>query len=182
MNRIIIFFLVFIFQIGLFAQSKTPIIGYDIVAWGSSVDVVKKHYSDIIESKSFGEIFIDQRYFTQSDVNTGGINTREFHFFKNKLYKVEVKYYDPAYIIPKFSDTGLSFSEAEILYNKLVSIYGKFDFDLQSPGSSYYSWRYNQYLTISYRVTVGKNDKYRVDIIYENPVVKEQIKNSKMQL
>jgi hypothetical protein len=99
----------------LFAQSASPIIGYDKVQWGTSVQTVTQTYSGIREDTS-QDTSIGVREFSQKNVGNG-IEERSFYFFNNKLYRVAVRYEKQRDVM-----TALY-----ALAERLVEIYGKFD-------------------------------------------------------
>jgi hypothetical protein len=116
MRRVGLFLIVFIlYAIRVFSQSSSPIIGYDKVPWGASVQSVAQVYPSIKEQTS-DDSSIGLREFTQSNIGNG-IETRYFFFFNNKLYKLAVYY----------EEQTDNFTAFMTLATKLVAVYGKFD-------------------------------------------------------
>jgi len=106
-----------LFSLNVFSQSNSPIIGYDKVAWGASIQAVTQAYPTIKEHESAvsaSEKAIGVRHFIQGNVGNG-IDFRAFSFYNNKLYRVLVCYEE---------NTAAVFNA---LSSKLVDIYGKFD-------------------------------------------------------
>ena len=102
-------------------QSNAPIIGYDKVTWGATIQEVQKFYPNITEKNLYDtghhSLEISQmergcsciRVFNEI-IGSNGIKSRTFYFFQDKLYRVHVRY-----------DINLEFS----LRDKLISVYGK---------------------------------------------------------
>ena len=105
------FFVVILFSnpVGLMGQS--PIIGYDKVAWGTSIQGVKQFYPTINEIAS-DEASIGIRAFEQRGYGSG-IESRRFYFFQGKLYSVIVNY----------GETDEQRSDA--IWDKIESVYGR---------------------------------------------------------
>jgi hypothetical protein len=85
--------LIYLFHISgnhLIAQSNSPIIGYDRVVWGSSIQTVTRTYSGLRERSSENSS-VGVREFAQVNVG-GGISERIFFFYQDKLYRVYVGY------------------------------------------------------------------------------------------
>ncbi|MCL2557419.1 MAG: hypothetical protein FWE09_02980 [Treponema sp.] len=101
------------FGISVFAQQGTPIIGYDRVPWGSTVQAVTQAYPGLQEVPS-EEASVGVREFTQTNVG-GGIASRKFYFYENKLYRVFVGYDD------------VNADTVRAILDRLVSIYGRFN-------------------------------------------------------
>jgi len=112
-NLFIICFLMF--SLNVFSQSNSPIIGYDKVVWGASIQAVTQAYPSIKE-KTSSDASIGVREFIQSNVGNG-IEARYFFFYNNKLYKVVVSYEEQREAVTAFI----------ALSSKLVAVYGKFD-------------------------------------------------------
>ena len=131
-------------------KSDGPIIGYDKVAWGATIEEVKQIYPDMEDGKV--DEFDVKRFF--EDVNNNGMQDRTFYFYQDKLYGVYVAY-----------DKNL---ESAIL-DKLTSIYGTFKREI-----SYKYNDYNKHLSI---VISGHYDYCSVD--YSDPTVEKEIKKEK---
>ena len=67
-----------------------PKYGYDKVSWGDGVDEVKKHYTGLVNTSDEDSLF-GMRKFSQK-ANSGGMVKREFYFYQEKLFKVEISY------------------------------------------------------------------------------------------
>jgi len=139
----------------LFGQSSSPIIGYDKVVWGATIQTVQQNYSAIKEfsyNNSFGI-----RIFSE-DVDIGGIKSRVFYFYQGKLYAVEVFY------------IKLYKEDAEILYNKIVSVYGRFNeykdvnpygATIMTPLTRDFIRYYNSNLTVRLKIGITYEDYER---------------------
>jgi len=125
--------------------AQSPIIGYDQVAWGTSIEDAKQFYSTMNEIKNY-QTNQGVQTFEQKNVSNS-IDKRTFYFFQNELYKVVVNY---KYVSVSVSD----------LVAKIASIYGKFDREppKETPSysynndiatTSYYIRNYNRNLTIT---------------------------------
>ncbi|HOR40964.1 MAG TPA: DUF6056 family protein [Paludibacteraceae bacterium] len=134
-------------------KSKDPIIGYDKVTWGTTIQEVKQLYPDIVEKKEKNGV----RRFSEK-LYDNGMQYRYFYFFQDKLYQVAVDY-----------DVNLKHS----LVDKLTSIYGKFE-----SGLDYYERYYNKHLTIYVFVYDNPSDSY-INVSYIDPTVQEQIDKMK---
>jgi len=173
----------------LFAQLNTPIIGYDKVAWGSSIQTVTQTYTGLREVNSeFASVGV--REYSQKNVG-GGISERIFYFYQNKLYKVLVRY------------DNVDADMLKALLEKISSIYGRFDKSKEDPQSGlggvsmkkYSVYRfYNRNLDI-YINAVDLYNLYNVyintvvGIVYTDPTIQNQIdealrkeKSDKLQL
>jgi len=196
----------------LSGQSNTPIIGYDRVAWGASIEEVRKHYPNIREvnipdffahSNSLGV-----RSFIQSQVNIGGINSRKFYFFQDKLYRVDVNY-GRGFIgemLEKYNE--LEYSMGEALHNSLVFVYGRFDSEVDnSPGRGTRTFIRNYHRNLTIKLEIGvfspPDTRFRMDsprsgrplgnvtassgkfeiaiVFYENPTVIRQIEEERLR-
>ena len=141
----------------MIGQSNSPIIGYDKVVWGATIENVRQFYPDIKEVNN-KKIWIANsgktapsgvRVFIQGNVS-GGINKRYFSFFQDKLYAVDVDY------------SGIEEALGVVLYNRLISTYGRFNnevvgTDLDS-GLKFFIRNYNRNLTITLSIGVTIND------------------------
>lgn len=138
-------------------KSKDPIIGYDKIAWGTTIQEVKQLYPDIVEKEEKNGVrrFVETLY-------DNGMQYRYFYFFQDKLYKVVVDY-----------DVNLKHS----LVDKLTSIYGKFESGFES-GFDYYERHYNEHLTIYVFVYDNPSDSY-INVLYKDPTIQEQIDKMK---
>jgi hypothetical protein len=170
-------------------QTILPIIGYDKVGWGSSIETVKQAYPEGMLETNSDDKSIGVREFEQLYVG-GGIEARKFYFFNDKLYRVFVYYGE------------LSSPEKTAIANKLVASYGKFN-DSDETKSVYqnnlenitrYYWRISLFLTIiateletynSYGYHIGSE----FAIVYISPLIDAQVdaertkkQNDKIQL
>jgi hypothetical protein len=157
------------------AQSNSsPIIGYDRLTWGSTVQQFMQAYPSASEINS-DNAFIGIREFKQKNVGNG-IVERTFYFFQNKLYRVWVDYGE--------QDN----SAFDAILAKIVSIYGKFDDNDETSKVSGYSsikmYDLIRYYNGSLTVTVRGADIYNqynylvssmVSCNYTNPVVESEI-------
>jgi hypothetical protein len=79
--------------LAVFAMAQSaPIIGYDRVEWGVSVEAVRQAYS--IPSSVELRVYTQDhniRYLVQENISES-IKRREFNFIEDKLYSVEVYY------------------------------------------------------------------------------------------
>ena len=115
-NKKIVLFIIFLFVVfNVFSQTSTPIIGYDRVRWGATVQEVTQIYTTMREITS-EDASLGVREFTQRNVG-GGIEIRYFFFFNNRLFKVAVHYEEQR-------DPTSAFLA---LADRLVAIYGRFD-------------------------------------------------------
>jgi len=168
------------FTINLFSQNNPPIIGYDKVQWGSSIQTVTQAYPTVREETS-SDAKIGIREFSQSNVGNG-IDTRIFQFFNNKLYKVSVFYEEQRDPMSAF----LALAE------RLVGVYGKFDYQdtSQKPsGNNVLKFvdfiRYhNKNLTIFLRGVDVVNQYNNIIensllVMYSNPITENEIEEAK---
>jgi len=157
MRKIRFFILCFIYlNFALYAQQSKPIIGYDRLPWGSTIQTVTQTYKELIEVTS-KNASVGVREFFQNNPG-GGITFRTFAFFQNKLYSVMVVYEDID------SNTSLA------IIDKVVAVYGKFDDDEESSAIISTGYRktilftryYNRNLTVKISVTdfFNKNNYY----------------------
>jgi len=173
-NLFVICFLMF--SLNVFSQPKSPIIGYDKVAWGASIQAVIQVYPTIKERTS-DDASVGVREFTQSNVGNG-IDNRSFFFYNNKLYKVVVSYEEQREALTAFN----------ALASKLVDIYGKFGKQNQYNEPLYdYTMEindlindYNKDLTIILRAieTYNRNNvrvKTYITCLYFNPNIADDI-------
>jgi hypothetical protein len=134
-------------------KSNTPIIGYNKVTWGASIQEVEEHYPNI---KDQGIDEFGKRTFREY-VDSNGMIYRWFYFFQDKLYMVFVSY-----------ESHLS----SALNDKLISIYGKFDSEI-----SYYKFKeYNENLSI----LLNERTHY-CSVTYANPTIMGQIEKMKSE-
>ena len=142
-----LFTVAFIFSsVSLFSQTSSPIIGYDKIAWGATIQVVSQNYPGIKEIKS-EEASLGIREFEQSNIS-GSIDSRTFYFYQGKLYRVFVSY------------GQIAIDVVETLADRIVSIYGKFgDIDKRALADSNYAGKmylcyryYNKNLTIILKI------------------------------
>jgi len=175
-----------------FVFGQSPIIGYDKVAWGASIETVKKQYPG-------GEV-LPSGIYIQKNIG-GGIDERWFYFYQEKLFKVSVGY------LRMEEELG------EALYNKVVSVFGKFD--KHEDTSSEILFRrnffryYNRNLTVElefFTFALGKDDLVNISktnkgalagvwrkregvkfyysipsVRYYNPIVVKQIEDAQMK-
>jgi len=130
----LLFFGVLVIHVQLNAQPK-PFVGYDKVAWGVSVQDVRKAYS--IGDDISAEVDSDDTNISiikQSNVSDS-IYKRDFYFNGNKLYRVIVEYKD-----------GSDATQGQ-LKNLLEQRYGKttgLDFQSGNAGDGlFFSFPYN---------------------------------------
>jgi hypothetical protein len=140
-------------------QSNTPIIGYDKVAWGATIQEVEQFYPTIIDRGNNPETSIS---IFKEEVNSNDMRYKYFTFFQGKLYAVDVTY-----------DSKIK----EPLIDKLISIYGNFDeFEIQETGVEHRIRRYNKNLTIEVFSGAGGNV-----VLYSDPIVREKIEKAKKE-
>ena len=176
-NKKIIFFVGFVLVLSnAFSQTSSPIIGYDKVQWGASIQNVTQAYPTIREITS-DDSDIGVKAYIQRNVGNG-ISERRFYFFNSRLYKVAVDYEEQ-------SDPVAAFLA---LADRLVAIYGKFDTQNshQSPSGNYvlkfldFIRNYNNNLEIFLR-TVDVVNRFNnviensILVIYSNPVTESEI-------
>jgi hypothetical protein len=87
-----VFYLLVILPTNLNAQTNSPIIGYDKVAWGATIQTVTQTYTGLKERNS-EDASVGVKEYIQTNVG-GGITERAFYFYENKLYRVFVAYND----------------------------------------------------------------------------------------
>jgi hypothetical protein len=161
----------------LVGQSNSPVIGYDKVIWGSTVQTVTQTYSGLSEKKS-ENASVGVREFEQSDIG-GGISSRTFYFYQNKLYRVYVSYGEIE------ASTGIA------LLEKIISIYGKFDdtneVAMAESGSAGKLYSFIRYYNRNLTIQVNLVDMYNMynyhvgtgaGIIYIDPTIWTQIESA----
>ena len=104
-----------LFSLNIYSQTNSPVIGYDKVLWGASIQTVTRAYPTIRETTSL-DASVGVKEYNQENVGNG-IEERHFFFYNNKLYKVAVTYEEQRESLNAFM----------ALASKLVDIYGKFD-------------------------------------------------------
>jgi hypothetical protein len=157
---------------------NTPVIGYDKFAWGATVQTITQAYSGLREHNS-EDVSVGVREFTQPNVS-GGISSRTFYFYENKLYRVFVSYDDV--------DTNT----VKALIDRLSSIYGQFDdYDESSQASGNIIGKrisLYRYYNNNLRIVVNAVDYYnryniyeesRVGIVYFDPTIQKRIDDAK---
>jgi len=180
-NLFVICFL--LVSLNVFSQTKSPIIGYDKVAWGASIQAVTQVYPTIRDQTAeldASDKAIGIRQFRQNNVGNG-IESRFFYFFNNKLYKVVVFYEE------------LDEDEIMAVIHKLIDIYGDYDkrdayskpfLDDYTNKFFDYIIHYNKDLTITYRL-MGTYDRYDREIehsvtcLYSNPNIEQDINRAR---
>jgi hypothetical protein len=169
-----------LFAMEAFSQLSSPIIGYDKVQWGASIQSVIQVYPSIKELSS-DDSAIGIREFTQHNVGNG-IEVRYFFFFNNKLYKVAVHYEEQDNISTAFM----------ALAAKLIEIYGKFDEQSNSStpsGTDVLKFvdlirYYNKNMTIFLR-GIDIYNRYNnlignsLVVIYSDPIIESDIETAK---
>lgn len=130
-------------------KSDKPLIGYDEVSWGTTIDEVKQFYPNMKEKEKKDGI----RSFTEI-VNKNGMQYRYFYFFQDKLYKVSLDY-----------DANLRYP----LVDKLTSIYGKFE-----SITDFYTNKYDEHLYIDISVIDDVEDSF-IAVTYEDPTIVKKI-------
>ena len=179
-NHIVLFFLFWIISINyIYSQNNnSPIIGYDRMAWGTSINEFQRLYPTAREINT-NEADIGIREFKQTNVG-GDINSRNFWFFQNRLYMVMVNYGN--------QDDSFYFA----LLDKLISIYGLFD-DKNEETSSvengyvkkitlYRYYRNDLYIWVTeFQWYNSRYYKTSTDFVcyYRNPVTYREIYNEK---
>ncbi len=175
----------FFILITISASAQTnpnPIIGYDKLPWGTSIETVKKKYPnafETVESEDFDiKIFNDSgfRIFVEKNNIDNGIKIRVFNFFQNKLFGVTVTY--------DIDNTA----EGMALLKKLNSIYGEPN-DAKKDSNAYgmnteesitITWNYNSNLEISLVATntYDENNNY-IDFnfycTYMDPIILDRM-------
>ena len=124
----------FVFSsVSLFSQTSSPIIGYDKVAWGASIQVVSQHYPGVKEKNSV-VASLGVREFEQRNIS-GSIDIRIFYFYQGKLFGVRVLY----------DEMDNMDNVASALQERIRSVYGEFDDIYEETGTfrkDYYFLRY----------------------------------------
>jgi hypothetical protein len=182
----IMFLQIFLSKNACFGQTNSQIIiGYDKVAWGASLNDVRKNYSGLIEKTNTEEIASGIKRFRQ-DKPENLMTYRDFYFYNDKLYKVGVSY-----------DDLESMQIARLLLEKFVEKFGKFDDSDEgkySVGNGIYYvdftdyYRY-YYSSLSIRVRLANVVIQRTQTIdslfmffeYYNPVTENQIERESAQ-
>jgi hypothetical protein len=157
--------------------SSTPIIGYDKLVWGSTIQEFTRAYPTAREISSDNSS-VGVREFEQKDVGNG-IVERIFYFYNNRLYRVWVYYGE--------QDS----SSFEALLRKVVSIYGKFDDQDESSNSDRngsikmidFVRYYNNNLTVVVRgADIFNQYNYLVGSMlscdYSNPITENEIRRA----
>jgi hypothetical protein len=170
---------VFLMIIGInlvFGQSQSsPIIGYDRLQWGAGIQIFQQIYSSTIEITTLEESAMGIRIFKQENL-AGGITERRFNFFENKFYRVYVDY-----------GTRMAMSSIEVILERLISIYGRFDRrenkqeatdDFLAKTTDLYRY-YNSDLTIYARIIEFYNlNNYKIgtafSLNYVNPAINDE--------
>jgi hypothetical protein len=157
------------------AQANSePIIGYDKLQWGASVQVFQQTYPSAREfSSDLSSIGV--REFKQENIGSG-ISMRIFKFFNGRLYEVSVAYDE------------MNLNSMQALLEKIVSIYGKFDDsdDMTTSNNGMYSKanRFYRYFNNNLTIMVAVVDIYNlynyligstVFCYYYNPIMKEEV-------
>jgi hypothetical protein len=167
-----------IFLLGVFAlaaQSK-PIIGYDKVPWGTSIEDVKKVYpnynfketdfSDWDEEVMWGPRPIYREFVTGPD---GRVSRRNFFFYNDKLYAVNVVY-DP---------TKVNAAMFQSMTDVLVERYGPVTSKTSHANMVGTFLNYSDELRIGITyLTDGRNSS---NVYYANPKVEKQIELDQVQ-
>jgi len=156
--------------------SQSPIIGYDKVEWGASVEEVKKYYPAVepFFLKSSNNYKNVPYYYMRNEnlmlyieyVNETHIKRRDFYFYDNKLCMVVVDY------------EGLGITKAESLYDLIVSKFGKFN-DTKVIIDNYSKFikekhfirDYNKNLKVEYKVGINEHnnhsERFKISVIKE---------------
>jgi len=149
------------FGISANAQSNVPIIGYDKVAWGTSIEEVQQFYPNIKE----GNLSLHSYALVPAEVSCGcvrvfyekvgsnGMNDRTFYFIQDKLYRVHITYEQ------KVKDA---------LVGKLISVFGKFDKEEIINNGEYRERKYHENLMIMVATNTGFFSD-EILVIYANP-------------
>jgi hypothetical protein len=155
MKRLFMTGFIFLFGLSALAAQAKPVIGYDKVPWGTSIEDVKKAYPNLnLEEFDLGDSFPNMRRF----LSTGDI-WRDFYFYNDKLFSVYVSYGEK-----------MNRGVIESTINVLVERYGK-------PDQSYHI-NYSDELRIEINYTT--RDNY-FGISYVNPKVEKQIELNQVQ-
>ena len=159
----------------IYSQSSSPIIGYDRVVWGATLQNVQQNYPGLRERIS-EKATVSVREFIQINIG-GGITARVFYFFENKLYRVFVDYDDVN------SDTAIAIIE------RIATMYGQFDDFVKSSQASSGGGSGTRYSFVrNYRnnmdITVNAVDYFNsfniyshssVGVVYIDPTVQNRI-------
>lgn len=177
MNRIFFIVLFIGFSSLLFGQ-QSPIIGYDKMEWGTTVEAFQKMYPSAKEIPS-EKSSIGVREFKQADVGAG-ISSRTFEFFNNRFYSANVSYKD------------LTINSVNALLDRIVEIYGKFDEreeetdfppnvpkNLTMLETTTFFMKYRNNFNIQFLVFkiffLNGAIKYEVSILYNNPIIVREV-------
>lgn len=129
-------FFSFILLFGETEKKTTVFHGYGNLKWGSSLETVKLKYKNLLKGKTKDEGSV---LYEQIEPNKL-IQNRSFCFFKNKLYKVAVFYYD-----------DVTTETWNAILKKIISIFGtshstvpkkSFDNDFYIDGYTF-CWAFN---------------------------------------
>ena len=112
MKRLYFFILCLCFSNFLFGQ-QSPIIGYDKLEFGATIEAFQRMYPTAKEISS-NKNSIGVRSFEQTNVGSG-INKRIFNFYNNKFYQVQVAY------------TNLTVNSMNGLLDRITEVYGRFN-------------------------------------------------------
>ncbi|GBU27613.1 hypothetical protein R84B8_01147 [Treponema sp. R8-4-B8] len=159
----------------IFGQSQqNPIIGYDKLEWGATIEVFQRTYPTAREITSERRS-IGVREFEQTNVGSG-ISSRRFSFFNNKFYGASVMYED------------LNSNSALALMERIVEIYGKFDDrdeqTFPSGNLTINMIRFFRYYRNNMNVIFILNDIYNqynrvvgntVMVAYLNPITRDEV-------
>jgi hypothetical protein len=174
-----VLFFSMVFSFGnLMGQSNSPIIGYDKVAWGSTIQVVTQNYPSIREITA-ENASLGVREFEQNNISSS-IKSRKFYFYQNKLYRVFVDYGD------------VENDVARAILERIVSVYGRFNDteDATEADSTGAIKRYSFYRNYNRNLSVLLNwleiyNKYNyfignvVGVVYFDPIIWDQIETAK---
>lgn len=168
-------FLILFFGISNFIFGQQgPIIGYDRLEWGATIETFQRTYPNAREVNSENRS-IGVREFEQTSVGSG-ISSRHFIFFNNRFYSARVFYED------------LNSNSALALAERIVEIYGRFDdTDEQtfpSGNATVNMVRYKRYYRNNLTVIFALSDFYNqsnriirnsVAIVYINPITQNEV-------
>lgn len=125
MKQLLVIIVVLILLSNVLIAQSNHFEGYDGLAWGSSVQDLKKKYPEVVETTDKEDRKYNQRYF----VITSGNYDRVFFFFDDKLYTGRTVYENV--------DETFTFA----LMEKVVEEYGKFtDYGESEKSDSDYYW------------------------------------------
>jgi len=173
MKRLYFFILCLCFSNFLFGQ-QSPIIGYDKLEFGATIEAFQRLYPTAKEISS-NQNSIGVRMFQQRNVGSG-ITARDFKFFNNKFYYVTVIY-----------DEMNNNNTINALLDRIVEIYGKFDNkeeDTDVSGGAYTEetylyrrYRNNFYIQFCIFKSFFPNGGiiYQVLISYYNPITTNEV-------